>query len=592
MKHFYRLLLLILLLGSPFHGFAQENTTTFPSKDLQLVAQRYTGSTLNWPLVIEMATHNVSSNSFTLQPGDILQLQNFASFTTLVNEQKNRVSELINSGATVFAADQYSEVKEIIANYSTAVDEGELETAISYAESLEGAVDQLETTLMENRIVDIQAQLSKKKGQVDKRIGILGGWSGAFLGDLFKQSDGIRTLVESYATLSFVDGSDIQVNPNTVAVIRKSRIDKLNDASDTEITLEDGGLLAKLSAAGKDRSTYILNAGPSRSELKTQNFYAEADGDGIAKLSNYDGEAIINSNNVTISIQKNEGTIVEEGKDPLQPVKLLPAPSLTWSSADTVINKENLLFTFHDIQDAANYRVQYSSSPRFDQDITEVITEETAVNIVNLPLGMTYVRVQATDQLGLRGPYSKTARIIRTTDNKPPPVFVDNMRDNLILTTQETYALEGVTEPDAELLINGERASILSSGRFSHPLPGLSGESKVQLISRDPSGNQSETNITVVRLSEEILFDFDIKRVSALSANDISEGSTIFSAQAYPGLKVIITNQEQTRTIATDKQGRWGIKMTLIPGELTISFENISTDQTYLSRSYNVKVAQ
>ena len=352
--------------------------------------------------------------------------------------------------------------------------------------------------------------------------------------------------------------------------------------------MEDGGLLAKLSAASKQKSTFVLNAGPSRTELKSQNFYAEADGPQIAKLSNYDGEAIINSNNVTISIQKNEGTIVEEGKDPLQPVKLLPAPTLTWSSADTVINKESLLFSYLEIEGAASYEIQYSTSPDFDQQLTEITTQETAVNIPNLPLGMMYVRVQATDQLGLRGPYSKTARIIRTTDNKPPPVFVDNMTDNTILTTQEDFALEGVTEPDAFLTVNGKKVNVMTSGRFSHMLNGLSGETELTLISRDPSGNQSETTLRVVLLTEDVLFDFSIGRESALNSQQVSSGSTIFSAKAYPGLRITITNQEQSRTIITDKQGRWGTKMSLIPGNLTISFDDIKTEQTFISKSFKV----
>ncbi|MBO6586659.1 MAG: hypothetical protein JJ953_11180 [Gracilimonas sp.] len=592
MKFRYLLISLILFSVEPGEIYARQNPLTFQSQDLQLIAQRYTGSTVNWPLVIEMASHDVDKNSFTLEPSAILQLQNFAEFSSKVNEQQKRISDLINSGATVFAAEEYAAVKEIISKYSTSISEGELDQAIGYAGQLEQAVDEMETTLMNNRIVDVQAQLSRKKGEVNKRVGLLGSWSDSFIGDLFKQSDGIRTLIESYATLSFTDGSDIQVNPNTIAVIRKSRIDKLNNASDTEITLEDGGLLAKLSAAGKDRSTYVLNAGPSRTELKTQNFYAETEGVERAKLSNYDGEAIINSNDVTITIQKNQGTIVEEGKDPLQPVELLPAPELDWSSADTLINEEELLFAFREIDDAANYRVQYSNSPNFDGQLTEVTTSESAVNIENLPMGMTYVRVQATDQLGLRGPFSKTARIIRNVDNQPPPVFLDNIRGNILLTSGDTYTVEGVTEPDAVLTMNGKRVSVASSGRFSHTLSNLSGETDVKIISKDPTGNVSELDVIVARLTEDQLYDFNIGKASALQSNRVKAGSTIISSKAYNGLKVIISNQQQSRTIATDGQGRWGTKITFIPGELIITFKDVSTDQTYLTKTFIVEADQ
>ena len=580
---------ILLLLITETSVFAQSEAVSFPAKDLQLVSQRYTGSSVNWPLVVELATHNVNDNFFTLEPSDILQLQNFADYSTLVSEQKLRVSELIKTGATLFAFEQYTRVNETLENFNTAVNAGMLEKAIESAQNLKGEVDQLENTLMNNRIVDIQAQLSRKKGEVDKRKGLLGSWTDAMTGDLFKQSDGIRTFTESYATLSFVDGSDIQVNPNTVAVIRKSRIDKLNDATDTEITLEDGGVLAKLSSAGKNRSTYILNAGPSRSQLKSQNFYAEADGNQIAKLSNYDGEAIVNSNDVTITIQENEGTIVEEGKNPMQPVKLLPRPSLAWSSADTVINQENFIFSYRELDNAVSYRVQYSPSPDFDEQVTEVNTEETAINIKNLPLGMTYVRVQATDQLGLRGAFSKTVRIIRTVDDKPPLIFVDNSRNNVLLATKEEYTINGVTEPEATLTVNGNKAKIFSSGRFTHTVSGVTDEKILELISKDPSGNLTEMSVTVVRLTEDRLYDFYLRQTPALNAKVISPGDIVFSAKAYPGLTVVINNGSQIRTILTDNQGRWGANLSILPGELTISFQDSSTEEVYFTKTFKVE---
>ncbi|MEX2602654.1 MAG: FecR domain-containing protein [Gracilimonas sp.] len=571
--------------------FAQSKLN-FPAKDLQMISQRYTGNSSNWPLVVEMAEHDANKNTFILSSPNILQLQNFSSFSTSVVDQKGRIGQLINSGATVFAADEYALVNDHLQNYNKAVNTGDIEAAISYAENLKESVARMKEILEKNRVVDIQAQLSKKKGQVDKRAGLLGGWENAWVGDLFKQSDGIRTLIESFATLSFTDGSDIQINPNTVAVIRKSRIDKLTNATDNEITLENGELLAKLSAAGKNRSQYILNAGPSRSELKTQNFYAEATGEEMAKLSNYEGEVVVNSNNITLTIRENEGTIVEDGKDPMQPVQLLPAPVLNWASTDTVINKDQLLFSYQVIDRAVSYRIQYSSSSKFDGDVTEIITDNSSVSFDDLPMGMTYARVQATDQLGLRGPYSKVARIIRTEDNKPPLIYIDDSINNILLAVSDEYTLKGLTEPDATLMINSKQVPVRSSGRFSHLISGVTGETELQINSKDLSGNQTNLRFTIVRLTENLLFNFNLRTSSALTTERINAGKIMISATAYPGLKVNISNEQQNRSISTDSQGRWGISTTLIPGDLTIYFEDLNTGQIYFSKSYIVEGEQ
>lgn len=584
-----KLIQIVFILMLTTSSLFAQSQLNFQAKDLQNISQRYTGSTSNWPLIVEMAEHDANNNTFTLPSPAILQLQNFSEFSTLVVDQKGRIGQLINSGATIFAADEYAMVNEILQSYNNAINTGDIETAIASAENLKETVDLMEETLAKNRVVDIQAQLSRKKGQVDKRAGLLGSWENAWIGDLFKQSDGIRTLVESFATLSFTDGSDIQVKPNTVAVIRKSRIDNLTNATDNEITLENGELLAKLSAAGKSSSQYILNAGPSRSELKTRNFYAEADGEEMAKLSNYEGEVVVNSNNITITIQKNEGTIIENGKDPIQPVQLLPAPELNWTSTDTVINKDQLLFSYKEIEGAVNYRIQYSSSPKFDGEVTEIITDNTTHNLENLPMGMTYARVQASDQLGLRGPYSKVARIIRTEDNTPPLIYIDDSFNDMLLAENDEYVLQGLTEPDATLIINNKQVPVQSSGRFSHTLSHISGETEVQINSKDPSGNQTNLRNTIVRLTEDRLFDFNIRTLPALDTEEIAAGKIMLSTTAFPGLKVNISNELQNRTISTDGQGRWGISMTLLPGDLIISFEDLNSGQIYFSKSYIVK---
>ncbi|MDZ7806598.1 MAG: hypothetical protein U5K71_05745 [Gracilimonas sp.] len=265
-----------ILIGTGF-AVAQGNSVSFKANDLQKIAEEYTGSTVNWPLVVTLASHDTDANVFSMTPSQIQELQNFSQIYAATTAQKERIGELISNGATVFASNEYQNVQQLLNEYNKAVNDGDIEQAFSIGRSIPPAVDDMETALNANRVVDVQAQLSQKKGRVDKRTGLLGSWADAMRGDLFAQSDGIRTFTESYAQLSFVDGSDIQVEPNTVAVIRKSRIDQLNNATDTEITLEDGGLLAKLSAAGKDQGRYVLNAGSSVSELQTQNFYAETE---------------------------------------------------------------------------------------------------------------------------------------------------------------------------------------------------------------------------------------------------------------------------------------------------------------------------
>ncbi len=579
----------LFTLGLQLLVYAQNNPVTFPSSELQQIALRYSGNTLNWPIVVNLADHDIPNNTFTLSSSDLLQLQSLASTATSVQESEIKVNDLISSGATIFAKEELSIVNSLLKGYIDAIQIGDIDKSIEIGNSIPPSVSNLETTLMNNRLVQVQAQLAEKEGNVDKRLGLLGGWNDALVGDLFKESDGLRTLTESYASLAFTDGSSITVDPNTVAIIRKSRVDKLDESSDTEISLMQGGLLAKLSAAGKEKSKYILNAGSSSSDLKTQNFYAESDGNETVKLTNYDGIADVSANDVTITIRKNEGTIVKEGEPPAPPIQLLPAPELAWATQDSIIYRENVVFTFNSVPEAASYRVQYSSSSSFTTDINEIPLTSNSVNLSNLSLGTTYVRVQAVDRLGLRGPYTEATRIIRNVDNQPPAIFIDELNGNLIFTLNNSILLKGITEPDAILTIDGKRIPIQLSGQFMYQVQNLLTDQNLTLSATDGSGNVTEKSIRIVRLTEDELFKFSLSGATGSDIIEVNRPSVTMSSRAYPGLEVIIINESNTRRVLTDSQGRWGITMNMQEGKLSVTFKDIRTGVSYLTKSFTVQ---
>ncbi|MBO6793710.1 MAG: FecR domain-containing protein [Balneolaceae bacterium] len=586
MKHYFSLLFFI---SCSLTASAQNNELTFLAAELQDVALRYTGDTLTWPIIVSLAERDIQNNSFTLSPADLQQLETLSNVTARVLEQRNRMKTLIGDGASVFAKDQLIEAALVISNYNEAVKQGNINEAISYGNSVKEKVDLVEETLLENRMVEVQALLEAKKGDVDKRLGILGSWNEAIVGDLFKEADGLRTGRESYANLGFTDGSKIIVDPNTTAIIRKARIDRLSESADTEITLEEGGLLAKLSAVASERSNYILNAGSSQSELRTTNFYAESDGDETVKLTNYDGIANVSANDVSVTIRENEGTIVKEGEPPSPPIQLLPSPEMIWASNDTIVYTEQIIFPFQFVDGADSYIVQRSTSSNFDANIEAIKVSTNTALLSYLPLGNTYVRVQSVDALGLRGPYSESTRIVRNIDNQPPPAFIDNLNGNILFTLTPTVTITGATQPDAKVLINNERVDVDASGRFTKTIEELSADQMVSILATDNSGNNTVRGVRVVYLTEDILFNFALSGARGMNPIRINQPTVTLSSRAYPGLEVIINNGGTTRRVQTDSQGRWGITMNMQQGELSITFKDVRTGEIYRTKSFTVE---
>lgn len=583
------ILSLFIFVSLSVSASAQNNEITFASAKLQEIALQYTGDALNWPILVSLADRNISDNTFTLSQSDITQLQTLAKVTDSVIQQKQRMREQIANGATIFAKNEMISAALSIDAYNAAVKDGNIDEAIELGGVIPSKIDALELAILENRLVEVQAQLENKVGDVNKRAGLLGDWMNAAIGDLFKESDGLRTLAESYANLGFTDGTKVIIDPNTVAVIRKSRVDKLDESTDTEISLVEGGLLAKLSAAAKERSNYILNAGSSETELRTQNFYAESDGNQTVKLTNYDGNANVTANNVTITIRQNEGTIVKEGEPPAAPIKLLPAPELLWSTTDSVVYRDQIVFAFNFVDNADSYILQRSSSSSFDEDLQEIKVSNNAALLSYLELGTTYVRVLAVDRLGLRGPFSEATRIIRNIDNQPPPAFIDNLNGNILFTLNNDIEITGVTQPDARVLINNTAVPVQPSGRFTMLLEDFGVDKNISVVATDDSGNNTVRGVRVVKLTENILFNFALSGATGMNPIRVNRPTVTLSSRAYPGLEVVINNGGNERRVQTDSQGRWGITMSMQQGELSLTFKDIKTGETYLSKSFTVE---
>lgn len=585
MKNVYIILLLILISS---RVFAQNDNLVFSSNEIDNIALKYTGDTLNWPIIASLADNNIYTKTLTLTPSDLQQLRIISDLTAKIFEQKERIISLIKGGATIFAKDELITATLAINTYQDAVTTGNANDVVNFGSKIEAKVDDLELALMENRMVDVQARLDNMNGSVNKKIGLLGSWEVADTGDLFKEADGLKTDDESYANLGFKDGTEILIDPNTTAVIRKSRLDQLNESNETEITLEEGGLLARLSKVAAERNNFILNAGNSKSKLNSTNFYAESDDKGSFLLTNYDGIANVSANDVTITIRKNEGTVIKDGQAPSKPIQLLPPPKLVWTSKDTLLYTEQVIFPFHIVNNAHSYIVQRSSSRSFTKDLQELRVNINKTLLSEIPIGDTYVRVQSVDKFGLRGAYSEIIHISREIDNNPPPAFIDNLNGNIVFTKKNSVTISGATQPNARLLINNKSIKVDASGKFTYELKDLKSDQRLSILATEKSGNNTFRGIRVVYLKEESLFKFKINGKLVENTIQIDNSPLTFSSKAYPGLEVIIKNGDVTKRVQTDTYGRWDVTMTLKKGKLSITFKDSSQDDIYVSKSYNV----
>lgn len=587
---------LFCLVPTMLFGQARERGYVFNAGDLMQVSQRLVGDSTAWQIVVASAERRTSTNEFVLSATAQKILRTFSTLRAKVNRERTTLSRLVKRGASVLAEEEFSKTSKALQAHDQAVANGEIAKALQEGESFLFLLPTLSKAVEARRTEAVEAKLRTKTGDVDKRKGLLGAWQQAEIGDLFAESDAIRTGTNSTAALAFIDGSQILINPNTTAAVRTSRIDKLERTAQANIALIKGNLLSQLSKQAQESGAFKLSAGKAEAVIRSGKFWANTNEANTTRIANYDGTMEIKSGEAIITLKKNQGTVVLKGKEPTPPVELLPAPRLQWNGLDTVVFRNELLLQWNPIPNTAKYQIEISSERNFSQNVQTYSTSATSFLLKNLPNETRFVRLQAFDKLGLRGADSPTYRILRSPDTEPPFIFVQDfpIQKGDTLTRYITLSqldIQGETEPNATLLKEGEPIAVSPNGTFQFRilLENLS-EKFVLLSAFDAAKNRHNLVLRLVPIRQE--------QLAQMKWNCAVVGDTLISTGvpiqvygvAYPNLSLFLTHGNKTFMATADANGKWAIAVEPLANQtLTVSFESPDSKQRTLIRTYFVK---
>lgn len=592
---FFFCLLPCLLLGQK-----RESGYVFKAGELMQVSERLAGDSTAWQIVVASAERRTSTNEFLLSASAQKVLRTFSKLRAKVNRERGTLNRLIKRGAPILAELALQKTTAALQAHDQAVAEGNIASALQEGEAFLFSLPTLSKLVEAGRTQAVEAKLQKKTGEVDKRKGLLGAWQTSLVGDLFAETDAIRTGSKSTASLAFIDGSQVLVAPTTTAVVRSLRLDKLDRTVNTDITLIKGSLLSQLSKQAQESSSFKLSAGGSEAIVRSGKFWASVNDARTAKIANYDGTLEVSSGEAIITLKKNQGTVILKGKEPIPPVELLPAPRLQWSSLDTVVFHQTLFLKWNPVPNTAKYHIEISSEPDFSQNVQSVSTSSLSLWLTKLPNETRFLRLQSIDKFGLRGADSPTYRILRNPDTEPPFLFINNFVPNFsskqgdTLTQYTTLSLlnvQGETEPNARLLKDGEPIAVSPDGKFqvAVSLANLS-EKFVSLSSFDIANNRHDLTLHFVQIRQAQLYP--------MTWNCLSIGDTLISngvpiqvyGVAYPNLSLFLTHGSKTYSATADAKGNWAIAVEPLANQsLTVLFESPDSKQRTLIRTYFVK---
>jgi hypothetical protein len=574
--------LLICILLLPVIGQAQATATDslhFPASRLSDIAAERAGAPQNWPVVSHLAQYNSRTNRFSIGPTQQRELNRFLQSWQQLERSQIQFSQLITEGGRVFAPEELVVLDSLFTTNRRLINEPNIQGSIEAMANITTKVNEVSQLIEQRRKADIEARLEQKTGQVDRRRGLITEWISASVGDLFQRADGIRTGRESQAQLVFLDGSDVVLYENTVAVIRQSRIDRLTNRSEVEIELSDGGVLTRLSAAARNQSEYTVNTGESVSTVRSNSFWAESQAGNRVLLSNFDGEVLVSAARSEVVLQENQGTVVVRGREPTAPIPLLAAPAVDWSRPDSVIYTDNLDLLWAEVENAAFYEIDIAPTRTFDAGVRTRRANTNRIQLSDISGGVSFVQIRAFDQNGLRGNNSGVLRLIRIATSAAPPIIPDVRGLSVIYSQDRDYYLTGTTQPGVRLWADQQAVPVDADGRFSAriQLDPDQPQRSVTLVASDPAGNRRELVQTIRYVNPASLFDLQWS-VPERENGLLRAPVVLVSGQAYNFMSVELRVGSQSLVQPAGASGVWSRQFR--PGEareITVIFTDRST---------------
>lgn len=563
---------------------------TIKASDLYSSSYKLLGDSSLWSSLVSLSERDFEKNEYIILPNKSEEIKKVKKANDGFKAANQKLTILIKSGAKVFADQELKNSEEQIRQYYHFVLSGMTNEIVGQSDVVVTAVNKTESKLIESRTVEISAILNEKTGTVLKRLGLLGKWNDALIGDLFKEADGIKTGKESIAKLSFVDGSDIIVEANTTALIRQSKIDKLNNSVKADFTLQNGSLLTKLSNQAKTESGYTLRSGDAVSTIRSSKFWASAGSDDVVKLSNYDGDVDVNTNRATISLKRNQGTIVVKGKAPMLPVELLTSPKLNWSRLDTAFYQDAILLKWGAIPSSKGYEVEISLSPDFDRSVSKYQSEKSELAIKSISTGVSFLKIVAIDRLGLRGIESQVYRIIRNKDTQPPALFLESVSDGLNLTTQKNMIIKGITEPGAILKVNGLQIKLNNTGTFSTEATMADGLTTVSFSTTDLAGNEFKRMVRFQKITPDMINNLEVNGTIQGDVINPFSNNLNLTGKSLPGMTIQIDYNNKVVELQTGFNGDWGYTLnTQSKSSLTIKYKLNSETHYFYQKKFTIQ---
>ncbi|MBK1720837.1 FecR domain-containing protein [Thiocystis violacea] len=536
-----------------------------PGTNLRTLAERYLDDADAWP---EILRANGLDAVDQLQPGTQLRIPVAASLelARALTELRQLIYRATAAGALVFADHMIEAALSNQAAAASARSAATLEEARQLAEQGIRAARSALTLSLANRDLAAQAVLDSAGGRVERRRPAELDWSAIAVDTLLAEEERLRTLSASFAVVRFRDASTLRMGEQAQLAIRRLREDRLTRREEVGVILYGGDVRA-LMGAGASRQTLSVTAEGVETAATSRDYWVQKTPE-TTRLANFDGELAITAEGSTVTLGRNQGTLVAPSKPPLDPVDLLEPPALLGPEDGAALFGIEAELRWSEVAGAAAYWVEVARDPEF----TALVLSETHVMGMHFALGLGdeglyYWRVASVDHSGLPGAAAPARHFQKTRDETPPYLLVRQPGAGL-RTDDPALVVEGRTEVGASLSINGVAVPLGPDGEYRHTLQLTPGVNRVEFEVRDRAGNLRRLE-RVVHLRPQGELPLTLAPQTPRDAAGqllASRPWLTLEGQAPPGSAVRVTTPKAAAFVAAgiaDAAGRFGVMLHL-----------------------------
>ncbi|MBE1283828.1 MAG: hypothetical protein GJ676_11005 [Rhodobacteraceae bacterium] len=554
----------------PSITFEQGNT-------LRGIVEEYLSDPDLWPVVLSL---NEIASPADVVPGVVLRMpvQQVKAADLALNASLRAIQVANAEGAQIFAP---VEIGQALENRESAVlqrEAGEWRDVVLLSDIATGFAQEALAISEKQRDRSAEAVVSDVQGSVEGRAPAEPRWSDRGLNDILVEFERMRTLSNSTTQITFRDLSRLRLNANSNATIQRMRSDPLTGGEVTKVSLANGDFYALLNQLS-DNTSFEIEVPGVKTTTDSTDFWIKNDQKG-ARFVNYDGpDLAIQQGEETLMVGRNEGVVLTgQGA---QRADVLASVLLQQPETGAVAYAGAVDLAWEVLQDANTYWLEVARDPGFNQmQVSEWAIPETGFAVRDLPPGEYHWRVAAIDLFGLPGNWSSPRAFTMRIDETPPFLTILAPATGSLTGDAETEIL-GVTEEEAQLLLNGQSIPTGSDGSFSAVLPLSPGENTISVDAVDAAGNRTNRSLVIVyrpAAQVQIAFSDEIPLSDGAFATRTEQLSVWGRTNATPGTEAVVRRPDGAETVRArvDASGELRFSVPAVPEPVAYTVELLS----------------